>query len=111
LANETPAPGHFLGIELRTADRLPALGARVTLEAVGVKPQTHFVQAGGSYLATHDSRLLFGWREDVDDVAIQVTWPDGAVERWDRLAADRYWLLYPGQPPIAAPGQFAKASP
>lgn len=106
LANETPAGGVYMGIELCAYDRAPPLGAVVRVIA-GDTVRTRPVQSGGSYLAHLDSRLLFGFQEQIPEATVEVDWPDGKTDRWEHVTTGRYWRLYPGQPPIPSPGQSA----
>jgi hypothetical protein len=64
-----------------------ALGARVTVTAGG-RRQVKERQSGGSYLSTHDPRLHFGLgKATLADV--EILWPDGQVQRLERVAADQ----------------------
>ena len=98
LRNDTPVGGHFLGIDLRTESRVPPIGARVRIEGATVSQQLALV-TGGSYLCTHDHRLLFGWLGADDTVDVTIEWPSGTTDRIERLEVDRYWALKEGDSP------------
>lgn len=101
LQNDTPASGHFIGFDLRTWDRVPAVGGRVVVHRPAEPHLTQPIQAGGSYLSSPDARLLFGLGDSTDPVNIEIRWADGSIDRWQGLSIDRYWRVFPGQPPQA----------
>ena len=95
LRNETQTPNHFIGFEILQANRLPPIGARVTVLAESqriVLPYT----SGGSYLCHSDSRLLVGLGASRTPVDVEVAWPSGQKEWFRGLAVDRYWRLQAG---------------
>ena len=101
LRNETDAPHHFIGFDLRAPNRLPPLGGRVTVIA-GKRQLVVPIVGGGSYLSSGDTRLVVGlgqWDRAVD---VEVSWPSGGSELFQDLAADRYWRITEGGPPVAA---------
>ncbi|MFO0906208.1 MAG: CRTAC1 family protein [Pirellulales bacterium] len=98
LRNDTQTDRHYLGFDLRTLNRVPPTGARVVLH-LGDREQTLLYQAGGSYLASPDSRLLAGLRDAAGPVRVTVYWPSGLKQELPELALDRYWTLYEGAAP------------
>jgi hypothetical protein len=104
LHNETPTAYHFIRLQLegsrhtnpKGANR-DAIGARVAVKAGGRTIVRH-VKGGGSYLSSHDRRLLIGLGEStrVDDV--EVRWPNAAAstEHFGSLEADRSYKLVEG---------------
>ncbi len=71
-------PADWIGLDLR--GRLPngqAVGARVRLTTSNGR-RTRWVTAGGSYLSSHDKRLLFALRTGEQILELRVTWPDGS---------------------------------
>lgn len=92
LRNETPAAGHFLGLDLRTSNRIPAVGGRVVIEFADRQTVVP-VTAGGSYLTSGDSRLLIGLGLGPEACRLTVYWPDGREDQFDDLAVDRYWRV------------------
>jgi hypothetical protein len=98
LKNETTSGNHFVGFDLRTANRLPPLGGRVVVTA-GNRKLVAPVVGAGSYLCESDSRLavgLGGWDRGVD---VEVYWPSGTVDRFRDLATDHYWRIREGRQP------------
>ena len=102
--NETRA--HFIGIELRRADRLPPQGTQVIVEA-GKKRIVSMSVGGGSYLCASDPRLLIGLGDWNEPVTLEIRWLSGEVVRHENVAVDRYWLAFEGRellpPPTGVP--------
>jgi hypothetical protein len=73
-----------------------AIGARVTVEASGLK-QTHFVNGGGSYLSASDRRLLVGLGPAGRASRVVVTWPNGEVQTFTELEGRKWWRLHQGR--------------
>ncbi len=96
LRNGTVTPHHFLGIELRRADRLPAQGTQVIVEA-GARRFTSMSIGGGSYLCVSDPRLLVGLKDWSEPVTLEIRWQSGEVARHEHVAIDRYWLAIEGR--------------
>ena len=57
-----------------------AIGARVTLK-FQQGAQVREVRTDGSYLSTHDPRIVFGLHtyDQIDEVTVR--WPDGSTEK------------------------------
>ena len=92
--NETRA--HFIGIELRRADRLPPQGTQVIVEA-GKQRIASMSVGGGSYLCASDPRLLIGLGDWNEPVTLEIRWLSGEVVRHENVAVDRYWLAFEGR--------------
>ncbi len=97
LLNRTGTQHHWLQVSLAqdTRNRL-AIGARIGLERDAQPALWRRVRTDGSYLAASDARVHFGLGAAAKVAAIVVHWPDGAVERWTGLAADRQVILQRG---------------
>ena len=96
LRNDQRAGHHW--VRLRLAGAPPngdAIGAVVSART-GDLTQTRTVMPARSYLAQVELPLTFGLgaAEQVDEVTVR--WPDGGVERWRDLAADRTHTLRVG---------------
>ena len=96
LRNDQRAGHHW--VRLRLAGAPPnrdAIGAVVSART-GERTQTRTVMPARSYLAQVELPLTFGLgaAEQVDEVTVR--WPDGGVERWRDLAADRTHTLRVG---------------
>jgi hypothetical protein len=106
LHNETQTPNHWIRLQLEgSRQRGPAgsnrdaIGARVTVRA-GDKTLVRHVKGGGSYLSTHDRRLLIGVGQAQMVDSIEVRWPNRAavVQRWQGpFPADSNYLLMEGE--------------
>lgn len=91
--NEQATGHHWVRLDLRqgTANGF-AYGARVVLKTANAQ-QVGYVSPGRSYLAHMPLTLTFGLGSYAGEVEAEVTWPDGQVQRFDELAADRVHLL------------------
>ena len=89
---------HWLGVRLvgRKANR-DAVGARVTYQAGDLKRERMKV-GGGSFLSSHDPRIVLGIgkRSKIDWLEVKWPSPSGAVERFTNLPIDRYITLIEG---------------
>lgn len=109
LRDDTAAPGRFLGLDLRTPSRIPPVGGRVEVRCDGrttVRPIT----SGGSYLSSHDPRILVTLPPGESPADVTIHWPSGRVDSL-RLGADAYWQVLEGDaakrmnPPQATAGR------
>jgi hypothetical protein len=87
------AAGPALLVRLRDArpgarDRR-GLGAKVTLLAAGGERQVRWIASGGSYLSASAPDAHFGLGALAGPFALEVRWPDGAVQRLDGETAGR----------------------
>lgn len=81
--------GHWLMVLLQGANgNRDAIGARLVLR-VGDKQLLRLVGAGSGFLSSNDPREHFGLGAATKADELQITWPDGRVERFQDLAADR----------------------
>jgi enediyne biosynthesis protein E4 len=98
LRNVAASGNHWLGIHLigKKANR-DAVGALVTYQAGDLKAR-RFKSAGGSYLSSHDPRMILGigQRTKIDWVEVKWPLPSGRVERFADLPLDRYITLEEG---------------
>jgi enediyne biosynthesis protein E4 len=90
---------HWLGIKLvgKKSNR-DAIGARVTYQAGDLKRSRTKV-GGGSYLSSHDPRMVLGLgaRTKVDWVEVKWPEPGGKTERFSQLPIDKYVTLTEGE--------------
>jgi hypothetical protein len=98
LRNESAARHHWLGVKLegRRCNR-DAVGALVTWSAGGVA-RRRLKTGGGSYLSSHDPRLVLGLGNATRVDWVEVRWPapSGRVERFSGLPVDAYVTLVEG---------------
>jgi hypothetical protein len=73
-----------------------AIGARVTVVA-GERRQFQDVVGVNGYLSQGDPRVHFGLGPAAKADLVQVRWPDGAVEEWKDVAANRVLRLEQGK--------------
>ena len=91
LRNDGGNQHHWLAVVLEGKAPRDALGARVTVEAGGVR-QVRERHSGGSYLASHDPRLHFGLGEN-SRARVEVCWPDGQVQQVGEVAANQFLVV------------------
>ncbi len=96
--NNVGQDSSFLRIDLLGTTSGPdAFGAVVRVKtSAGILTK---LKAGGSgYLAQHDPRLLFGLGEDPDAEWVEVTWPNGGVQRLGPVSAGTALRIVEGEP-------------
>jgi len=99
LRNNIGGQNHWLGVNLiGTKSNRDAIGAVITYKA-GDLARTRMKVGGGSYLSSHDPRLVLGvgQRKSVDWLEVKWPRPSTAVERFTDLPTDRYVTLVEGQ--------------
>lgn len=72
-----------------------AIGARVTVKAGSLPPQTAEVAGGGSYLAQSGSDLIFAVPAGADGASVTVIWPDGSVKTTTAAAGQTSLVIEP----------------
>jgi hypothetical protein len=98
LRNEIGSHNHWLGLRLIGKKSNPdAIGARVTYQAGDLK-RTRMKVGGGSYLSSHDPRVVLGVgkRPKLDWMEVKWPQPSGLVERFTNLPIDRYITVIEG---------------
>ncbi len=98
LRNNLGKQNHWLGVTLvgRKAN-VDAIGARVTYQAGDLK-RSRMKVGGGSFLSSHDPRMVLGIgkRTKIDWVEVKWPQPSGVVERFENLPVDRYVTIVEG---------------
>ncbi len=98
LRNNVGAQNHWLGVKLVGKKSNPdAIGARLTYQAQALK-RSRMKVGGGSYLSSHDPRIVLGigQRKKID--WIEVKWPRPVgVERFTDLPIDQYITIVEGE--------------
>ena len=91
LLRNTSTEGSWIGLQLEgTRSNRDAIGAKVVIEA-GPGKLVRWIEGGGSYLSSHDKRLLFGLGPNAHpEVTVWITWPSGQVQTVSGLAVNRY---------------------
>jgi hypothetical protein len=72
----------------------PGIGARITSTAGGTK-QVFEVRGSGSFLSSSDLRVHVGL-EKSKETDIEIRWPSGQVDRYNKVAANRFYLALEG---------------
>jgi enediyne biosynthesis protein E4 len=98
LRNNAAKQNHWLGVHLVGRKCNPdAIGARLTYKAGDLKRERMKI-GGGSFLSSHDPRMVlgFGKRNRIDWLEVKWPQPGGGVERFDNLPIDRYITITEG---------------
>ncbi len=99
LRTNVGSKNHWLGVKLvGTKSNRDAVGARITYQAGDLKRSRTKV-AGGSFLSSHDPRIVLGIgkRPKIDWLEIKWPQPGGATERITDLPIDRYITILEGK--------------
>ncbi len=99
LRNNVGRQNHWLGVRLvGTKANIDAIGAKITYQSGDLK-RHQFKVGGGSYLSSHDPRIVLGVgkRSKIDWLEIQWPQPSGKTERFAELPIDRYITIIEGQ--------------
>jgi enediyne biosynthesis protein E4 len=99
LRNNVGSRNHWLGVKLvGTRSNRDAVGARITYQAGDLKRSRTKV-AGGSFLSSHDPRIVLGIgkRPKIDWLEIKWPQPGGTTERITDLPIDRYITIVEGK--------------
>ena len=98
LRNAVGNQNHWLGIHLvGTKSNSDAIGARITYQSGDLKQQRMKV-GGGSFLSSHDPRVVLGVGKKTKLDWLEIEWPQpsGKVERITELPIDRYITVVEG---------------
>ena len=81
----------WIGIQLEgTRSNRDAIGAKVVLRQ-GARQLVGWIEGGGSYLSSHDKRIIFGLGPNSrQQVTAEIHWPSGQVQTLSGLAVNRY---------------------
>jgi len=99
LRNLAAHENHWLGVRLvGTKANIDAVGAKITYQT-GDLQRHKFKVGGGSYLASHDPRIVLGLgkRPKIDWLEVQWPLPSGRKERFTDLPVDRYITIVEGE--------------
>jgi len=99
LRNHAGRENHWLGVRLigRKAN-IDAIGAKLTWRSGDLERHGYKV-GGGSYLSSHDPRMVLGLGRRTKIDWLEVKWPEpsGKIERFTDLPMDRYITLMEGE--------------
>jgi len=99
LRNNIGRNNHWLGLKLvGKKANIDAIGTRVSYQAADLK-RSRMKVGGGSYLSSHDPRLILGIgnRPRIDWLEINWPQPSGLRQRVIDLPIDRYITIHEGQ--------------
>jgi hypothetical protein len=97
LRNEGGNRNNWLGLQLISTKSNPAaVGAVITWQAGGVK-RSRLKTAGGSYLASHDSREVLGIGSASKIDSVEIRWPSGKIDRLANPPINAYLKVVEGQ--------------
>jgi len=99
LKNNAGAQNNWLGINLIGKKSNPdAIGARVTYQSDNWKRSRTKV-GGGSYLSSHDPRMVLGLgaRRKIDSLEVKWPLPSGDTQRFTELPVNRYITVTEGE--------------
>jgi hypothetical protein len=99
LRNNAGRQNHWLGLKLLGKKSNPdAIGARISYQAEDLK-RRHMKVGAGSYLSSHDPRMVLGLGKHTKIDWLEVKWPmpGGTVERFVDLPIDCYVSITEGQ--------------
>ena len=95
LHNNGVQENSWVGLELRgTKSNRDGIGAKLTLRT-GNRRLVRWVTGGGSYLSSHDQRVLFGLGPGPapETVAVEIRWPCGQIQEVSGLTTRRYHTI------------------
>jgi len=99
LRNRAAEGAHWIGLHLEgtTANR-DAVGAKVTW-TVGGRTFTRMKTSGGSYLSSHDPRLVLGLGAATKADSVEIRWPAPStrVDKLTNVPVDRYSRVVEGK--------------
>jgi enediyne biosynthesis protein E4 len=98
LQNQATKGNHWLGIKLvGKLANIDAIGARVNWTA-GTLKRSRLKLGGGSFLSSHDPRMVLGIGAHTRVDQLEIRWPSPStlVERFTDLPADRYISIVEG---------------
>lgn len=99
LRNTIGGQNHWLGVNLIGSKcNIAAIGAKITYQS-GDFQRHQFKVGGGSYLSSHDPRMVLGIgpHKTIDWLEVKWPQPSGKTERFTSLPIDRYITIVEGQ--------------
>jgi hypothetical protein len=99
LRNNAGKQNHWLGVRLiGKKSNTDAIGARISYQSGDLKRSRTKV-GGGSYLSSHDPRVVLGLgkRAKIDSLEVKWPMPSGITQRFTDLPVDRYITIVEGE--------------
>jgi len=95
--NNTGRQNKWLGLRLVDAKtKRDMLGAGIALKRKGKPAMWRRARTFGSYCSTNDPRVVFGLGDSEAVESIEIFWPDGTGETWQKPAPMKYTTLIKG---------------
>ncbi len=99
----SPSHGHFVAIRLRaTTTARDAIGTQLTL-GTGDRRLYRQQTAGDGFMASNQRQVIFGTGTATTVGPLEVRWPSGRVDIFDRVPVDCELMLVEGHQPIRIP--------
>jgi hypothetical protein len=98
LRNNVGNQNHWLGVKLiGKKANIDAIGARLSYQSGDLK-RSRMKVGGGSYLSSHDPRMVLGLGKRTKIDWVEITWPQpsGLKQRFTDLPVDRYITIREG---------------
>ncbi len=92
LRNTKGQSNAWIGFELQgVVSNRDAIGARLSLTSGG-RTMVRWLTGGGSFLSSHDKRIVFGLGPKFmgDSLSVEIQWPNGQLEKYSGLSPNRY---------------------
>nr|MDP9146718.1 CRTAC1 family protein [Acidobacteriota bacterium] len=96
LVNQVRSGNHWIGIRtMGTKSNRDGIGAKITVKAGG-RIFVDEVRSGSSYISNNDMRVHFGLGKVEKVDWVEVRWPSGLVEKFERMAVDKVQVVKEG---------------
>src|SRR5262249_13080131 len=96
LVNDIRSGNHWIAFKtIGTRSNRDGLGARISIK-VGKRTLVDEVRSGGSYISNSDMRVHFGLGSASRIDAVQIRWPNGATEQFEKLEVDKIHTIREG---------------
>jgi len=99
LRNNAGKTNHWLGLNLvGTKSNRDAVGARITYQAGDIR-QSRMKVGGGSFLSSHDPRMVLGLGQNPKVDLLEIKWPQpsNSVEHFTNVPSGRYISIVEGE--------------
>ena len=102
LRNNVGQDRSWIGLSLQgTTSNRDAIGAKITVTSFG-RTLTRWIAGGGSYLASHDRRVLVGLGPSAKPINVDIRWPGGIVQHLSGLQPRQYHRLVEPASPVSS---------
>jgi enediyne biosynthesis protein E4 len=96
LVNQVRSGNHWISVRtVGTKSNRDGIGARISVK-VGTRTLVNEVRSGSSYNSSSDMRVHFGLGSATKVDSVQIRWPSGLVEKFEKLTVDSMQTLKEG---------------